>query len=52
MMHWLYYLTGWRIFAPSVTPWGESTRYWSDIDWQWYRERHGSGERDPQDCWF
>jgi hypothetical protein len=24
---------------PKVTPWGESTRYWSDTDWEWYRNR-------------
>jgi hypothetical protein len=25
---------------PSVTRWGESTRYWSDADWSWFR-KHG-----------
>lgn len=42
----LYRLTGWRIFRPLRTKWGESTELWSDVDWNWYRskghERHES----------
>lgn len=38
---------GFRMFLswvdrPKVTRWGESTRYWSDIDWHWYRNRKGA----------
>lgn len=42
MTAFLYRLTGWRIFRPSRTPWGESTSLWSDVDWDWY---HRNGRR-------
>jgi hypothetical protein len=35
----LYRLTGWRIFRPSQTAWGESTALWSDVDWEWFNEK-------------
>jgi len=37
MRTWLYRLTGWAVFRPRRTPWGESTELWTDIDWWWYR---------------
>ena len=38
-MNWLYRLTGWGIFRPSHTEWGECTELWSEVDWDWYRRR-------------
>ena len=32
---------GIRPGKPEVTEWGESTRFWSDVDWEWY-ERKGT----------
>jgi hypothetical protein len=32
------------IERPEVTPWGESTALWSDVDWSWYYEQ---GDRRP-----
>lgn len=36
----LYRITGWRIFRPRKTSWGESTDLWSDVDWMWFEERN------------
>lgn len=38
-MNTLYRLTGWRIFAPSRMPWGESTDQWSEVDWGWFHKQ-------------
>lgn len=36
MLHWLERLE-YRSDWPAVTPWGESTALWSEVDWAWYR---------------
>lgn len=38
-MNALYRLTGWRIFAPRRTQWGENTAQWSEVDWDWFNRQ-------------
>jgi hypothetical protein len=37
MMWRLYIITGFRVFRPRRTPWGELTKFWTDRDWEWFR---------------
>lgn len=49
MTSFLYRLTGWRIFRPSRTPWGESTALWSDVDWDWFNSLPPNWRAPPID---
>lgn len=42
----LYLRYGWRIFRPRMAPWGESTAFWSELDWTWFRGTYPFG-RNP-----
>lgn len=48
---WLHYYMGWKIFRPRRVSWGESTAFWTDRDWEWFRSiPDGCGPRlDPRE---
>ena len=33
------------IDRPRVTPWGESTELWSEVDWMWFKNQGGGDAR-------
>lgn len=43
MRIWLFRMTGWKIFRPARTRWGEATDLWTEADWRWF-QLYGLGD--------